>query len=357
MDLLAQYSDEEGEGDAGKVDRARPPLVERLTPVDVLALPSVDTAPTVDLLGMDAQINFAMNPADKRMLTNPSFAAMNKPLVGPVDVGKLPLEAKYKNHKMGHVQKAKISDLAFEKEMLSFHNYGYAANPGLGKEGEIVNTEMTTLQPGRTIWDKAVKRRRMNYDEASKAGFASEQLEQDAPAAADNKWGGFADEADVRRRVDNEVRIMEEENARQKEEEKAVEGEERETKDRVTSIFHGSKETDYKGRGWWRTRLPWRRISTTGNASCRRSGYTRGKAIRWEYSRSDGSRKQRTCCFLVAWTRQSRSGTIRTSASVCAHTWVTTRQCGMLTLRTTDENSSAARMTRTCNIGTRRLAK
>mmetsp|Transcript_109897 Transcript_109897/g.190171 ORF Transcript_109897/g.190171 Transcript_109897/m.190171 type:complete len:590 (-) Transcript_109897:96-1865(-) len=64
------------------------------------------------------------------------------------------------------------------------------------------------------------------------------------------KWGGFADEAAVRKQIEKETQLREEEVERQKEEEKAVQGEERETKERVTSVFHGQRETDYSGKSW-----------------------------------------------------------------------------------------------------------
>eukprot|EP00928_Gymnodinium_smaydae_P037351 TRINITY_DN25948_c0_g2_i1.p1 TRINITY_DN25948_c0_g2~~TRINITY_DN25948_c0_g2_i1.p1 ORF type:complete len:598 (+),score=158.58 TRINITY_DN25948_c0_g2_i1:47-1795(+) len=261
MDLLAQYSDDEGgdvqppsaptkAGEAAKAP-ARPAPVP-LPPVTMdLALPSVDAAPTVDLLGMDVVQNFALKPSEKRMLTNPSFAALNKPLMGPSQVGRASQESKYWNHKMGHVENAHVNDLSFEKEYLSFQNYGHAVNPQRGSVGTLTSTEIA-VDINKTIWDKPVKRRRMTYEEANEKGLAIEQEDCDKPAEgeASDRWGGFADEADVRGRVEREVRLQEEEVARQKEEEKAIEGEERETKERVTSIFHGSKETDHLGRSW-----------------------------------------------------------------------------------------------------------
>lgn len=249
MDLLAQYSDEEGEAINGAAAVAEAKAAEAKS-LALLPMPNIDAAPTVDLLGMDVVQNFAINPADKMMLTNPSYLAMNKPLAGPVQKGRRSIHEKYNNHKMGHVLKAHVNATSFDKEYHQFHNFGHAAAPGLGKDETIYSTENSAPQPGRTIWDKPVKRRRMGYEEASEQGLVIEQLEEDAPVASAAMWGGFADEADVRKRVEGEVRLQEEEVARQKEEEKAVEGEERETKERITSIFHGSREADYLGRSW-----------------------------------------------------------------------------------------------------------
>eukprot|EP00927_Polykrikos_kofoidii_P070692 TRINITY_DN67099_c0_g1_i1.p1 TRINITY_DN67099_c0_g1~~TRINITY_DN67099_c0_g1_i1.p1 ORF type:complete len:586 (-),score=125.20 TRINITY_DN67099_c0_g1_i1:133-1890(-) len=264
MELLAQYSDDDADaapraGEAG----GNPELASvaqnagsDVRPVaEIVDLPCVNIAPNVDLLGMDRVTNFAINPSDKRILTNPTIACMGKPLMGPLEVGRKRLEEKFQNHKMGHVEKANMHSLTFDKEYLSFHNFGYGANParGLTRGDDLLVSTEGLPQMGRTIWDKAVKRRRMTYDEATESGVAFEQAEEDAPAADGEeaaKWGGFADSADVNRRLENEVKIREDEVARQLEEEKAVEGEERETKERVTSIFHGSKETDYLGRTW-----------------------------------------------------------------------------------------------------------
>eukprot|EP00929_Paragymnodinium_shiwhaense_P118670 TRINITY_DN90583_c0_g1_i1.p1 TRINITY_DN90583_c0_g1~~TRINITY_DN90583_c0_g1_i1.p1 ORF type:complete len:614 (-),score=183.51 TRINITY_DN90583_c0_g1_i1:106-1947(-) len=292
MDLLAQYSDDEGEGDVGgdvkaKQDdtKAAPiidgsdghkkpagamakaaikppaPVVSSMLDDDygpgmeIMMLPAVNPAPAVDMLGTDVVANFCINPADKRILTNPSIAAMSKAMVGPVEVGKRSLEEKYQNHKMGHVEKASMHAVTFDKEYHSFQNFGYAANPARGEArgDEMLQSTEAPAQMGRTIWDKAVKRRRMTYDTAAKLGVVPEQDVADAPAAGSDehaKWGGFADSGDVAKRIENEVKLQEEEVARQQEEERAVEGEERETKERVTSVFHGSKETDYAGRSW-----------------------------------------------------------------------------------------------------------
>jgi len=266
-DLLAEYSDEvpEQESLAGSAPQARgavPKAAARGPVVGAEALlPVVDTAPAVDLLGRDEVQNFAINPSQKKMLTNPSFAALNKPLRGPVQAGKRSLEQQFVNHKLGHVEKMNMSSFAFDEQYLTFHNFGYAANPArvvpAGEERLLASEAVP--QEGRTIWDKAAKRRRSS-DDAEQEVMKKQPEEKDEKAASDeeedpsSQWGGFADEATVRRQLEVEVRTREEEVARQKEEEKAVEGEERETKERVTSVFHGSKETDYAGRSWMENR-------------------------------------------------------------------------------------------------------
>lgn len=249
MEFLAQYSNsEEEESDVEKVQHPLGATAKAQAKKPIIGgeavLPLVNAAPPVDLLGKNEVQNFAINPAQKKILTNPSFAALNKPLQGPVEVGQLSLEKKYTNHKLGHVEKMNMTSFAFDEQYLTFHNFGYAANPARSVptgEENLTSTEATP-QMGKTIWDKATKRRRLNDDDAH-VDNVDDQVDN-------GKWGNFADESIIRKQLDNEVKAREEEVARQKEEERAVEGEERETKERVTSIFHGAKEIDYAGRSW-----------------------------------------------------------------------------------------------------------
>jgi len=250
MDLLAQYSDDDVEateaikGEPLALGAAPKAAARRLIAgTDLAILPAVDAAPDVDLLGKDEVQNYALNPSTKRILTNPSYAALSKPLQGPVEVGQLSLEQKFQNHKMGHVEKTNMRSLAFDEQYLMFHNFGYAANPArsVPEDQQVLESTEALPQHGRTIWDKAVKRRRVNKEDG---------VEVDKDKAGGEMWGGFTDEAVVRKQLEDELREREEEVERQKEEEKAVEGEERETKERVTSAFHGGKETDFSGRSW-----------------------------------------------------------------------------------------------------------
>lgn len=261
MDLLAQYSDDDSDVEASVeaagghgVDLAKGGDFRSLAPLAV-ALPAVDAAPLVDLLGAHQAHNFAISPSEKRILTNPTVEAMYKPLKGPVEIGKQSIEQKYQNHKCGHVEKTNVGKFQFEEQYNTFHNFGYAANPARDTEGKdmLTSTEAAPAY-GRTPWDKAHGRakRRKREDDIAEDAIA------EGTAEASTKWGGFADEEDVRRQIEKEVKDREDEVARQKEEEKAVEGEERETKERVTSVFHGGKETDYAGRSWMtnKTALP-----------------------------------------------------------------------------------------------------
>merc|ERR1719162_994060 len=222
---------------------------------------------------------------------------MNKPLSGPVEVGKTNLEEKFQNHHTGNVEKLSMSEFAFHKEYHTMHNFGYASNPARHiEEGrDILKSTEAKAQTGKGIWDKANKRRRVaeTGDDAAaplKSPEADED-EDDGPQqdlTEDGKWGGFVDEALNRREIDKAAKLREEEVDRQKEEEKAVEGEERETKERVTSVFHGQRETDFQGRSWLENKttlpkdvddrqcfLPKKWIHTW-------SGHTMGvQAIRW----------------------------------------------------------------------------
>eukprot|EP00440_Ansanella_granifera_P036647 gb/GFBE01039759.1/.p1 GENE.gb/GFBE01039759.1/~~gb/GFBE01039759.1/.p1 ORF type:complete len:573 (+),score=138.77 gb/GFBE01039759.1/:1-1719(+) len=251
MDLLAQYSDSEGEDvkqkkDASTFAGAAPKAASRkpIAGVDLALLPAVDAAPEVDTLGMSVVAQWAYNTADKRILTNPSIAALSKPLQGPVPEGKVNLEQSFNNHKMGRVEKANMSKFSFDEQYHTFHNFGYAANPckSFDQRSETLVSTEAAPQFGRGMFDKSKnKRQRIEGPDTAATGKSH-------PESA--KWGGFIDGEVVRKQLEVEVKAREEEVARQAEEEKAVEGEERETKERITSIFHGGKETDYAGRSW-----------------------------------------------------------------------------------------------------------
>mmetsp|Transcript_87154 Transcript_87154/g.154301 ORF Transcript_87154/g.154301 Transcript_87154/m.154301 type:complete len:573 (+) Transcript_87154:32-1750(+) len=251
MDLLAEYSDGDEEETTtvtkkptlGAVAKAlsRKPVAG----VDQALLPVVDAAPQVDTLGLGTVAKWAYNTADKRILTNPSIEALSKPLQGPVPEGKVSLEQSFNNHQMGKVEKMNMSKFSFDEQYLTFHNFGYAANPAknFAEEQSVVVSTEAVHQEGRGIYDKAQnKRQRVAGPDASATGHKAHPDSQ--------KWGGFVDGEVVRKQLEVEVKAREEEVARQAEEEKAVEGEERETKERTTSIFHGGKETDYAGRSW-----------------------------------------------------------------------------------------------------------
>jgi len=268
MDLLGQYdnSDEEdvapveapaGGGVKAKSAAKRPPMSSAGMS---LALPSIEAAPEVDMLGQDMVIANCLNPSAKKIFTNPTFAMMNKPLQGPLETNQKCLEQKFTNHFGAHVEKASMSLFSFDKEYHTFHNFGYAANPSRNTEGkETLESTEAKAQHGKGIWDKANKRRRVagSGDDAA-ARVVDEELDDQADLTEGGKWGGFVDGAMANREIEKESKAREEEVERQKEEEKAVEGEERETKERITSVFHGSRETDFQGRSWLdnKTQLP-----------------------------------------------------------------------------------------------------
>jgi len=268
MELLGQYDNSDDDVPATELPvkaksaaRKPPHSFSGMT----LALPVINPVPDVDMLGQNLVLANALNPSAKKIYTNPTVAMMSKPLKGPLEVGQQNLEQKFQNHKMGNVEKLSMSEFAFHKEYHTMHNFGYAANPARDDEGRqtLVSTEATP-QHGKGIWDKASKRRRVagEVGDAAAREVVAEEEEEDLGPAADltegGKWGGFVDEALVRREIDKESKAREEEVERQKEEERAVEGEERETKERVTSVFHGQKETDFQGRSWIenKTQLP-----------------------------------------------------------------------------------------------------
>jgi len=175
MDLLGQYSDDEevvAQGaPASKEDGigAKPKQAAKKPPFSgssglSLALPSIEAAPEVDLLGATMVLSNALNPSAKTIYTNPTCDLMYKPMKGPVPVGQNTVEQKFQNHQLGTVEKASMSLFAFDKEYLTFHNFGYAANPSKNKtseDREVLESTEAKPQHGKGIWDKASKRRRM----------------------------------------------------------------------------------------------------------------------------------------------------------------------------------------------------
>eukprot|EP00913_Durusdinium_trenchii_P033520 g31381.t3 len=115
--------------------------------VDLALLPSVDAAPQVNTTGMSVVAKWAYNTADKRILTNPTIEALSKPLQGPIPEGKVSLEETFNNHKMGRVEKAAMSKFAFDEQYLTFHNFGYAANPckNIPEGEEVLSAAVSTV--------------------------------------------------------------------------------------------------------------------------------------------------------------------------------------------------------------------
>eukprot|EP00439_Symbiodinium_sp_Y106_P012301 s8593_g1.t2 len=116
MDLLAQYSDSEGE-DRQPKRRPRPLACcqperlrrqSRVSPSLVLILhccrPSVDAAPDVDTLALGAVTEWAYNTVDKRILTNPTIAALSKPLQGPLEEGRPGVRSSRERDALAHLE-------------------------------------------------------------------------------------------------------------------------------------------------------------------------------------------------------------------------------------------------------------
>ena len=78
------------------------------------------------------------------------------------------------NHKMGHVEKANMNTFSFDAQYLTFHNFGYAANPSRSFDpGDEVIQSTENKQNhdlSATIHDKPGKKlRRLDENGAKKA--------------------------------------------------------------------------------------------------------------------------------------------------------------------------------------------
>lgn len=261
-------------------------------------MPMIDAAPDVNTLCLkeNGKEAFALDPRTKAILTNPKIEDLYKPLQGPLQPTQTSLSDKFGNHLMGNVEKQHMSHFAFEEQYQSFHNFGIAENPNKHKpQKRFITSSEIDVNADAGIQDRVYKhmqkaKRRKGVDDAAGPDDDDEDDEEDdIDPDVKNQWGGWQDARTVRDKMEREASDRQQELERQKEEERAVEGEDRETKERVTSTFHGKSETTLTGRSWMETTkepkpidpeeqkcfLPKKWIHTW-------SGHTMGvQAIRW----------------------------------------------------------------------------
>jgi pre-mRNA-processing factor 17 len=295
-------------GKAAPTAKLGPEAKKIMKDAPMALMPVIDAAPEVNTLVLskaERALEFVLDPSEKRILTNPKLDKLSLPMQGPLKAGELSLEAKFKNHDCGNVQKHHMSHAVFEEQYQQFENYGHAENPSnftLSTKRIVVSTEHDNIKLDGTIrgrdtrFVQRAKRRRKEQngepDEEEEESEEEEEEDEDDRLTAEEKkqWGGWADEKSLREKVEKESSDRLQEIARQEEEERTAECEDRETKERITSTFHGKAEKDDIGNSWMKTNVKTKPIEVDGDVKCflpRKwvhtfSGHTMGvNTMRW----------------------------------------------------------------------------
>ncbi|EDO38815.1 predicted protein [Nematostella vectensis] len=203
----------------------------------------INMAPVVTHKG-DIEVSRKIDSNTKEVAFNPKYEELFAPQVGPDNPFKTKQQQAAKNALAGYVEKAHMSDFAFEVQRRTFTSYGYALDPSVSGEAVAESSVIGDVTKadelkGNTVFE-SVKTRPGDKRKREGRGDPGDIEGYQGP------WAPFVDESKSAKPSEEEASKLEEfENTKQK---RTKKDEEKSAEEKTT--LHVKDAVDYQGRSY-----------------------------------------------------------------------------------------------------------